>query len=51
MVCNPTRHAGLPTQYGSHIYMQVGCGHDEYLLRHSPHLSLAMDLVVEEPNA
>jgi hypothetical protein len=51
MVCNPIRHAASPTQHGSHIYMQVGCGHDGYLLRPSPHLSLAVDLVAEEPTA
>jgi hypothetical protein len=33
-----------------HICMQVGCGHDGYLLRPSPHLSLVVDLVAEEPN-
>jgi hypothetical protein len=49
-VCNPTRQAGSPTQHGSHIYTQVGCGDDEHLLHPSPHLSLAVDLVVEEPN-
>jgi hypothetical protein len=50
-VCNPTRHAGSPSQHGSHSYMQVGCGHDGHLLRPSLHLSLVVDLVVEEPNA
>jgi hypothetical protein len=49
MVCNPTLEVGSPTQHGSHICTQVGCGHDGYLL-HSPHLSLAVDLVAEEPN-
>jgi hypothetical protein len=29
----------------------VGCRHDGYLLHHSPYLSLAVDLVAEEPNA
>jgi hypothetical protein len=51
MVCNPIWQAGSPTQHGSHIYTQVGCGHDGYLLRPSPHLSLAVDLVMEEPTA
>jgi hypothetical protein len=51
MVCNPTRQVGTLTRHGNHIYTQVGCGHDEYLLRSSPHLSLAVDLVAEEPNA
>jgi hypothetical protein len=50
MVCNPTRQAGPPTQHGSLIYMQVGCGHNGYLLCPSPHLSLVVDFV-EEPNA
>jgi hypothetical protein len=50
-VCNPTRQAGTPTQHGSHIYTQVGCRYDGYLLRPSLHLSLAVDLVAEEPNA
>jgi hypothetical protein len=49
MVCNTIQHAGSLTQDGSHIYTQVGCGHDGYLLRHSPHLSLTVDLVAEEP--
>jgi hypothetical protein len=51
MVCNPTRQLGSPTQYGSHIYTQVGCGHDGQLLHPSSHLSLTVDLVAEEPNA
>jgi hypothetical protein len=50
MVCNSTRQAGSLTQYGSHIYTQVGCGHDEYFIHPSPDLSLAVDLVAEEPN-
>jgi hypothetical protein len=50
MVCNPTRQAGSQTQHGSHIYTQVGCGHDRHLLRLSPHMSLMVDLVAEEPN-
>jgi hypothetical protein len=49
-MCNPTLEADSPIQHGSHIYMQVGCGHDGYLLRPSPHLSLVVDLVAEEPN-
>jgi hypothetical protein len=48
---NPTRQASSPTQHGSHIYMQVGYGYIGYLLHPSPHLSLAVDLVAEEPNA
>jgi hypothetical protein len=51
MVCDPTRQTGSPTQYGSHIYMQVIYGHDRYLLRPSPHLSLTMDLLAEELNS
>jgi hypothetical protein len=51
MVCNPTRQTGSPTQHSSHIYTQVGYGHDRYLLHPSPHLSLAVDLVAEESNA
>jgi hypothetical protein len=50
MVCNPTRQAGSPTQHGSHIYTQVGCGHNEYLFHPSPHLLLVVDLVTGEPN-
>jgi hypothetical protein len=50
MVCNPTRQVGLPTQHGSHIYTQMGCGYTRYLLRPSPHLSLAVNLMAEEPN-
>jgi hypothetical protein len=42
--------ADSPTQHGSHICTQVGCRHDGYLLRHSPHLSLVVDLVAGEPN-
>jgi hypothetical protein len=49
-VCNPTLETDSPTQHGSHICTQVGCGHDGYLLRPSPHLSLVVDLVAEEPN-
>jgi hypothetical protein len=41
---------GSPTQHSSHIYTQVGCGHDGYLLCLSPHLSLAVDLMAEELN-
>jgi hypothetical protein len=51
IVCNPTRQVGSPTQDGSHIYTQVDCEHDGYLLRPSPRLSLVVDLVTEEPNA
>jgi hypothetical protein len=50
MVCNPTLKADSPTQHGSHICTQVGCGYDVYLLRPSPHLSLVVDLMAEEPN-
>jgi hypothetical protein len=50
MMCNPTLQAGLPTLKGNHIYTQVGCRCDVLLLHLSPHLSLAMDLVAEEPN-
>jgi hypothetical protein len=50
-VCNPTRQAGSPTKHSCHIYMQTSCGHGRYLLRPSPHLSLVVDLVAEEPNA
>jgi hypothetical protein len=50
MVCNPIIEADSPTQHGSHICTQVGCGHDRYLLRPSPHLSLVVDLMVEELN-
>jgi hypothetical protein len=42
---------GHITQHGSHIYTQVGCGHDRYLFHPSPHLSMAVDLVAEEPTA
>jgi hypothetical protein len=49
-MCNPTLEADSPIQHGSHIYTQVGCGHDGYLLRPSPHLPLVVDLVAEEPN-
>jgi hypothetical protein len=51
MVCNPIRQVGTPIRHGNHIYTHVGCRHDGYLLRRSPHLSLAVDLVAEEPNA
>jgi hypothetical protein len=51
MVCNSTRQAGSPTQHDSHIYTQVGYDHDGHLLRPSPHMSLVVDLVAEEPNA
>jgi hypothetical protein len=51
MMCNSTRQAGSPTQHDSHIYIQVGCEHVGYLVRTSSHLSLAVDLVAEEPNA
>jgi hypothetical protein len=50
-VCNLTRQVGTPTQHGNHIYKQVGCGHDGYLLHPSPHLLLTVDLMSEEPNA
>jgi hypothetical protein len=50
MVCNPIRQVGAPTQHGSYIYMQVGCEYDGYLLHPSLHLSLAMDLVTEDPH-
>jgi hypothetical protein len=50
-MCNPIQQAGSPTQQGSHIYMQVGCGHDGYLLHPSSHMSLAVDFVVEEPTS
>jgi hypothetical protein len=43
IVCNPIRQAGTPTQHGNHIYTQMGCRYDRYLLRPSPHLSLAVD--------
>jgi hypothetical protein len=49
-MCNPTLEPDSPTQNGSHICTQVGCEHDRYLLRLSPHLSLVVDLVAEEPN-
>jgi hypothetical protein len=51
MVCNPIWQVGSPTQHGSHIYTQMSCGHDGYLLGPSPHLSLVMDLVAGEPTA
>jgi hypothetical protein len=50
MVYNPTQQADSLTQHDSHIYTQVGCGHDGYLLHPSSHLSLAMDLMAEELN-
>jgi hypothetical protein len=49
MVCNPTQQVGSPTQHGSHIYTQMGCGHNEYLFHPSPHLLLAVDLVTRNP--
>jgi hypothetical protein len=49
-MCNPTLEVDLPTQHGSHICTQVGCGHDGYLFRPSSHLSLVVDLVAVEPN-
>jgi hypothetical protein len=39
----------LTTQHGSHIYTQVGCRHERYLLRPS-HLLLVVNLVAEESN-
>jgi hypothetical protein len=50
MVCNPTLEADLSTQHGSHICTQVGYRNDGYLLHPSPHLSLVVDLMAEEPN-
>jgi hypothetical protein len=49
-MCNITLEVDLPTQHGSHICTQVGCGHDGYLLRPSSHLSLVVNLVAVEPN-
>jgi hypothetical protein len=49
-VCNPTLEVDSSTQHGSRICTHVGYEHDGYLLRPSPHLSLMVDLVAEEPN-
>jgi hypothetical protein len=49
-VCDPTLTRGFINMVAI-FYMQVGYEHDVYLLHLSPHLSLTVYLMVEEPNA